>query len=111
MLVGKNVAELVSAIDSLSNSSAPEKVSSGPSKSLSIEEAVSKAPILLGNLEDERYNIVSYEGWVYGMPYDLGPIDLTNVDVIEIPGVVRDVSRDAVESEVISRSVMSRSVA
>lgn len=105
MLIGKNVADLVSEIDSLSNSSVLDKVSSGPSKPIAIEEALSKAPILLGTMEREGYNIVSYEGWVYGMPHDLGLIDLTRVDVIEMPGVIRDVSRDAVESEVISRSV------
>jgi hypothetical protein len=107
MLVGKNVADLVSEIDSLSNSSVPEKVSSEPSKPLATEVVLSKAPILLGTMEHEGYNIVLYEGWVYGMPHDLGPIDLTRVDVIEMPGVIRDVSRDAVESEVISRSVQT----
>ena len=44
-----------------------------------------------------NYNVVEYEGWFYGLPHSLGPIDLQTVDVIEIPGVIRDVSADVVE--------------
>ena len=58
-------------------------------------------PILLGSLEG--YNVIAYEGWIYGISQDLGQIDLTEVDVIEIPGVIRDVSRDVVENEIIDR--------
>jgi hypothetical protein len=47
-----------------------------------------------------NYNIVEYEGWYYGLPHSLGPIDLQKVDVIEIPGVIRDVSADVVEREI-----------
>jgi radical SAM superfamily enzyme YgiQ (UPF0313 family) len=111
MLVGANVADVVSAIDSRSNASVPDNVSAGPSMPVAIEQVISKDPVLLWTMESEGYNIVSYEGWVYGMPHDLGPIDLTQVDVIEMPGVIRDVSRDAVESEVISRSKENRQVA
>jgi hypothetical protein len=48
-----------------------------------------------------RYNIVEYEGWFYGLPHSLGPIDLQRVDVIEMPGVIRDVSADVVEKEIL----------
>ena len=58
-------------------------------------------PVLLGSLEG--YNVIAYEGWIYGISQDLGQIDLTEVDVIEIPGVIRDVSRDVVENEIIDR--------
>ncbi len=61
-------------------------------------------PILIGTMESENYNIVAYAGWVYGMPRELGPIDLAQVNVIGIAGVIRGVSRDIVESEIISRS-------
>ena len=58
-------------------------------------------PILLATIES--YNIVTYEGWVYGIPHALGPLDLTEVDLIGMPGVIRDVSRDVVESEILDR--------
>ncbi|HEY1735553.1 MAG TPA: hypothetical protein VGG12_02805, partial [Methylovirgula sp.] len=57
-----------------------------------------KVPQLLGTIED--YNIISYEGVIYGLPQALGPIDLTQTDVIEMPGVIRDVSRQVVENEI-----------
>jgi hypothetical protein len=107
MLVGANVADVVAMIDSCSNASVPEMTiadTSGPGAT----ELLSKEPVMLGTMESEGYNIVAYEGWVYGMPHALGPIDLTQVDVIEMPGVIRDVSRDAVESEVITRRKENR---
>lgn len=67
-----------------------------------------KEPILLGTIESENYNLVAYDGWVYGLPRELGPIDLPQTDVIAMAGVIRDVSRDVVESEVISRSKEKR---
>ena len=51
-----------------------------------------RTPVLLRLLEG--YTIVSYEGWVYGLPQSLGAIDLTEVDVMEMSGVIRDVSQD-----------------
>ncbi|WP_119421653.1 B12-binding domain-containing radical SAM protein [Desertibaculum subflavum] len=55
-------------------------------------------PQLMASIED--YDIVSYEGFVYGLPKSLGPIDLAEVDVIGIEGVIRDVSRQVVENEI-----------
>lgn len=111
MLVGANVVDVVSIIDSRSNASVQEKIAAGLSMPAAAEKLLFKEPLLLGTMESEGYNLVSYEGWVYGMPHELGPIDLTQVDVIEMPGVIRDVSRDAVESEVLSRSKEKRQVA
>lgn len=51
----------------------------------------------------QAYNIVEYEGWVYGIPQALGAMDLTEVDVTSLSGVVRDVSADVVESEILDR--------
>ena len=102
MLVGANVADVVAMIDGRSKLAAPKKNVVRPSAPVTIDQYFNK-PVLLGTMESDGYNIVSYEGWVYGMPRDLGPIDLTQVDVMEMPGVIRDVSQDAVESEVISR--------
>jgi hypothetical protein len=58
----------------------------------------SSRPRRLATLHD--YNVIEYEGWVYGIPTSLGEIDLTEVDVMGKPGVIRDVSRDVVEDEI-----------
>ncbi|WP_298254073.1 radical SAM protein [Bradyrhizobium sp.] len=55
-------------------------------------------PILLESMGD--YNVVGYEGWVYGIPIALGALDLTEVDVTEMPGVIKDVARDVVINEI-----------
>ena len=55
-------------------------------------------PILLQSVGD--YNVVGYEGWVYGLPLALGPLDLTEVDITEVPGVIKDVARDVVINEI-----------
>jgi hypothetical protein len=54
---------------------------------------------------------VSYEGFVYGMPQSLGDIDLSEVDVIGIEGVIRDVSRQVVENEINDLMAMRRQAA
>ncbi len=58
----------------------------------------SSAPRLVCAVGD--YNVVEFEGWFYGLPQSLGSLDLQTVDVMEMPGVVRDVSRDVVEGEI-----------
>ena len=63
-------------------------LSKGPEKS---------RPVPLLRKTIGTYNIVEYEGWYYGLPHSLGPIDLQKVDVIEMPGVIRDVSASVVE--------------
>jgi len=55
-------------------------------------------PLLLGAVED--YNLVSYEGFVYGVPQSLGDVDLAEVDANALDGVIRDISRQAVENEI-----------
>jgi hypothetical protein len=64
---------------------------------------------LLGAIED--YNIVSYEGFIYGLPQALGPLDLTQTDAIGIEGVIRDVSRQVVENEIVDIVTMRRQAA
>ena len=61
-------------------------------------------PRLLG--EQQGYNIVEYEGWIYGIPQDLGPLDLTEMDVIGMPGVIRDLSISVVEDEIVERRMI-----
>jgi|GEM_PF-1206097 len=109
MLIGEHVADLVTMIDRKTNVVSNDKVVNATI--VATGSAVSSNPVLLGSMEEEGYNIVYYEGWVYGMPHQLGNIDLTLVDVMEMPGVIRDVSRDAVESEIVSRSEEKRHVA
>ncbi len=58
----------------------------------------SSSPRLIG--EQQGYNIVEYEGWIYGLPQSLGPIDLADTDVIGTQGVLRDVSRSVIEEEI-----------
>jgi hypothetical protein len=59
-------------------------------------------PKLLESLE--TYNLVAYEGWIYGLPHELGPVDLADDDVMGMDGVIRDVSKYAVEAEINARS-------
>ena len=110
MLSGTTVVEVTDMIEQLSGSAASQGRSAGSAGSSAVVEA-SKDPILLGTMDAERYNIVAYEGWIYGLPHDLGQMDLTKVDVMEMPGVIRDVSRDAVESEVVTRIKEQRQAA
>jgi hypothetical protein len=70
-------------------------------RGLGAAEVTNLTPTLVGALNG--YNIVSYEGWFYGIPQALGPLDLTEVDIISYPGIVRDVSRDVVEGEIADR--------
>ena len=70
---------------------------------------ISSVPVLLGALDG--YNIVTYEGWVFGLPQELGEINLMETDVMDLPGVIRDVSRDVVESEILERRPVPASTA
>jgi radical SAM superfamily enzyme YgiQ (UPF0313 family) len=65
---------------------------------LTVTPPVGAQPRLVSSID--AYNVVEYEGWFYGVPHALGPIDLATTDVIEMEGVIRDVSRDVVEGEI-----------
>lgn len=103
ILVGETISDLVSIIGSETHRRAQQETVVGP---IDQSHAIgfTKVPLLLRTLPMEGYNIISYEGWIYGMPHALGSIDLSEVDVMEMPGVIRDVSRDAVENEILDRS-------
>ena len=62
---------------------------------------ISSVPVLLRTLDG--YNIVTYEGWIFGLPQALGEINLMETDVMDLAGVIRDVSRDVVEHEILER--------
>jgi hypothetical protein len=110
VFVAKNVKDVVNAIDSKLQSQ--DAVRTSPTRGSQVTGPAGQAtrdPVVLGSLEG--YNVVSYEGWVYGIPHALGPIDLTEVDMIEMPGVIRDVSRDVVEGQIIDQSKFNEEVA
>jgi hypothetical protein len=103
VFVGKTIRDVVQHIEvamaqpvpASSGNGAPTTRATGPAGEST------GAPVLLGTLEG--YNVVSYEGWIYGIPQSAGQIDLTETDVMEMDGVIRDVSRDVVESEILDR--------
>ncbi len=100
MLVGESIGEVDGMIRDLRGESG--EVSLSPTDGRSHASGFTKSPVLLRSMPEEGYDVISYEGWIYGMPHALGSIDLTEIDVIEMPGVIRDVSRDAVENEILA---------
>jgi hypothetical protein len=80
-----------------------------PLKTLNAAPPTKSVPVLVGALDG--YNVLEYEGWFYGLPQALGPLDLGQTDVIETPGVIRDVSRDVVETEIRELTRTQRSAA
>lgn len=111
IVIGANVSEVARTIEGRSEKPVKSGVSAISGTAAAEQQSGSLQPVILNVMTSEQYNIVAYEGWVYGVPFALGVVDLTQVDIIEMPGVIRDVSRDAVESEVISRAKESRRVA
>jgi len=111
VLVSRTLKEVMDELDKVLGSKVKGAVydeaqaarGSGPS------DEYSQVPVLLGSLED--YNLVSYEGWIYGIPQSLGAVDLMETDIMEMPGVLRDVSRDAVENEIQDRTRAGQAVA
>lgn len=51
----------------------------------------------------QGYDIIAYEGWFYGVPQSLGPVDLTQTDALSLPGVIADVAQTGVENEIADR--------
>jgi hypothetical protein len=104
VLVGKTVKEVTDELDRVLDGrlKAAAEVEALPaaSKGSGPGGEYSKVPILIGSVDG--YNIVSYEGWVYGIPQSLGHVDLTETDIMEMAGVIRDVSKDVVENEILS---------
>jgi hypothetical protein len=110
VLTAKTVKDVVNAIESkIQSKNTVRAIHTRSSQATGPAGEATRAPVLLGSLEG--YNVVTYEGWVYGIPQALGPIDLTEVDTIEMPGVIRDVSRDVVESQIIDQGKFKDQVA
>ncbi|WHZ28787.1 MAG: hypothetical protein OJF51_003585 [Nitrospira sp.] len=100
MLVGETIAEVDGMIKKLRGEAGEIPVARTDDRSHA--SGFTKSPVVLRTMPEEGYDVISYEGWIYGMPHALGAIDLTEIDVIEMPGVIRDVSRDAVENEILA---------
>jgi hypothetical protein len=100
MLVGDTIAEVEGLIRKLKGDVGEVAVAATNGRSHA--SGFTKSPVLLRTMPEEGYDVISYEGWIYGMPHALGSIDLTEIDVLEMPGVIRDVSRDAVENEILA---------
>jgi radical SAM superfamily enzyme YgiQ (UPF0313 family) len=107
MLAGETIAEVDGMIKKLRGESG--EISVAQTDDRSHTSGFTKSPIVLRTMPEEGYDVISYEGWIYGMPHALGAIDLTEIDVIEMPGVIRDVSRDAVENEILALGRNNRS--
>jgi hypothetical protein len=103
MLVGDSIAEVDGMIRNLRGGAGEVSITATDDRVHASE--FTKKPILLRTMPEEGYDVISYEGWIYGMPHALGPIDLTEIDVLEMPGVIRDMSRDAVENEILALAV------
>jgi radical SAM superfamily enzyme YgiQ (UPF0313 family) len=71
---------------------------SWPMRAMGPAEASLAVPTTISHLHG--YRIVSYEGVIYGLPADVADVDLREMDVMELPGVIRDVSRTVVEEEI-----------
>jgi radical SAM superfamily enzyme YgiQ (UPF0313 family) len=110
VLHGRSIREAVALVERVSGKQVAARTDrAGASRASGPAGETSSTPVQLGVLED--HDLISYEGWVYGIPRALGAIDLTEVDVMELPGVIRDVSRDVVENEILERARSKQQVA
>jgi radical SAM superfamily enzyme YgiQ (UPF0313 family) len=106
IVTGANVTHVIAEVESLLGlersagrpSSDANRERTAPSLRTTTTNHRTTRPQLVGSLAG--HNIVEYEGWFYGIPKALGDIRLEDVDVIEMPGVIRDVSREVVEGEI-----------
>jgi len=102
VLTGSSLREVIAEIENVLGASRKEaRGSQGSGLTLTlttIDAPFAAQPKLVGSVTG--YNIVEYEGWFYGLPHTLGEINLQEVDVLEMPGVVRDLSREVVEGEI-----------
>ena len=91
---------------------AVKDVSKGESKFTGIPEHLLKkvktAPQLVKSLEHKKINIVAFDGKFYGIPWDLGPVDLAQTDVSGLSGVVVAHSVKDIESLILQNSEDSK---
>ncbi len=101
VFVSKTIRDVVQCIETVTGKPVMNLASSANVAFKAITPVVESVATqkLLGSIDG--YNVVSYEGWIYGIPQSAGPIDLTETDVMGMEGVIRDVSRDVVENEIL----------
>jgi hypothetical protein len=94
-----SLVEIVRLIQGVSGAPEPvgDRVSDDATRSRETHDP--GEPTRVGTLDD--YAIISYEGWFYGVPNQGRDMDLRLVDALDVPGVIRDVSRDVVEGEIL----------
>ena len=109
VIVAESAQKAMRMIRERTQTTAPKKLVAVAEKGSGPAGEIAKVPQLIGTIDD--YNIVSYEGFVYGLPQALGPIDLMETDAIEIEGVIRDVSLQVVENEIRDLQVMRQQAA
>lgn len=109
VVAADNFGDVVSAIEG--RLPTQQRQHTQPARSVASDPVDAKVPTLMKSMNDEGYNVVAYEGWVYGIPHGLGPLDLAETDVMEMPGVIRDVSADVVENEILLRAREKRRAA
>jgi len=97
-LVATDIAALEGVIQDVSRQAVEQRIRDLAAMD---RREIDEAPRLLGSIED--YNIVSYNGCIYGLPRALGPIDLVATDIAALEGVIQDVSREAVEEGIRAR--------
>jgi hypothetical protein len=104
---GRTAREVTDNIKSLTGKplQQPELKEEPFDKAKDLAENPQNIPQLLGTLES--YDVFSYEGWFYGIPHSAGALNLAEIDVMDMPGVIRDVSRDVVESEILEQARMN----
>ena len=113
MIVSDSVKEIMAVVSDIVGPIQIESETGSPAEGggspLGPAGVVSDVPQHLKSIEG--YNIVTYEGWIYGIPQSLGDISLTETDIMELPGVIRDVSIDVVENEILDQVRVSETVA
>ncbi len=110
ILVGAKALDVVRAIKAkLGLATIGSEPSTGPrSTAVAAGHSGQSDPRLVDSLAG--HNIVAYEGWYYALPQSYGNIDLVEQDVMELPGVIRDVSREVVVGEVCDRQKTAAAV-
>jgi hypothetical protein len=103
VITGDHLAPVIAKIETLLGVTARSE----KPQVATIEAPAALRPTKVGSLDG--YDIVEYEGWFYGLPHALGAINLQEVDVLEMPGVLRDLSREVVEGEIRELALSSAS--
>lgn len=99
VLTAERVADLTERLEAIQ----PRREEPGTSPELPVAEDLERTgPVWLGVLEGHR--VLAFEGFFYAIPDSLGEIDPIETDLFGLAGVIRDVSRDVVENEVLSRN-------